>query len=103
MPITDEVGHVLSNSPKMDSDWLKSKSLQAKFHNVLENGKKLADFEEAALRIIEDTSFCGYDPLVSEQGCGKCILILLMAQWVDMKAQKSRAERMSVRDHPTLG
>ena len=26
-----------------------------------------------------------------------------MAQWVDMEAEKSRTERMSVRDHPTWG
>ena len=28
---------------------------------------------------------------------------LLMAQWVDMEAEKSRTERMSVRDHSTWG
>ena len=28
-------------------------------------------------------------------------LNLLMAQWVDMEAKKTRTERMSVRDHPT--
>ena len=27
----------------------------------------------------------------------------LMAQWIDMGAQKSRTERMLVRDHPNLG
>ena len=26
-----------------------------------------------------------------------------MTQWVDMKAEKSRTERMSLRDHPTWG
>ena len=26
-----------------------------------------------------------------------------MAQWVDMEAEKSRTERMLVRDHPTWG
>ena len=26
-----------------------------------------------------------------------------MAQWLDMEAEKSRTERMSVRDHPTWG
>ena len=26
-----------------------------------------------------------------------------MAQWVDMQAEKSRTDRMSVRDHPTWG
>ena len=26
-----------------------------------------------------------------------------MAQWVDMEAEKSRTERMSVRDHPIWG
>ena len=30
-----------------------------------------------------------------------CTLTLLMAQWVDMKAEKSRAERMAVPDHPS--
>ena len=28
-------------------------------------------------------------------------LTLLMAQWVDMEAEKSRTERMPVRGHPT--
>ena len=26
-----------------------------------------------------------------------------MAQWVEMEAEKSRTEHMSVRDHPTWG
>ena len=30
-------------------------------------------------------------------------LNLLMAKWVDIRLEKSRTERMSVRDHPTSG
>ena len=30
-------------------------------------------------------------------------LTLLMAHWVDLEAEKSRTERLSVRDHPTAG
>ena len=68
--INDGIGHVLSNSPKLDSDWFKSKSLQAKFRATLESCSTLDEFEQAAFDMLQDDSFCGDDPLIREQGKG---------------------------------
>ena len=70
MEINDGIGHVISNSPKLDSDWLKSKSLQAKFCAALESCSTLDEFEQTAFDMLQDDTFCGDDPLVSEQGNG---------------------------------
>ena len=41
--------------------------------------------------------------IVSEKDHKLWFIALLMAQWVDMEAEKSRTQRMLVRDQPTWG
>ena len=60
---------MLSNSPQLDSSWLKSQSLHARFEHALgQSYETLDEFEQAAFSILEDDTFCGNDPLVTEQG-----------------------------------
>jgi len=63
--------NVLSNSPKLNSDWLKSKSLSSKFEKVINMELSKDQLVAKLFDILEDSTTCGYDPLVAEQGGGK--------------------------------
>ena len=70
---------VLSNSPDLDSKWLKSESLSRRFKQVLQSATDDDDLEDKLFSLLEDSSTCGTDPLIAAQGGGK------IEKWIGME------------------
>lgn len=72
--VNDRNIHVLShlsNSPCLDSNWLKSKSLSTRFESILSERHSKDELITKLFEVLEDSTTCGHDPLVAEQGRGK--------------------------------
>merc|ERR1712131_482955 len=101
--IEESTVNVLSNSQKLNSDWLKSKSLSSKFEKVIDMELSKNQLVTELFAILEDSTTCGNDPLVTEQGGGKIEKFVGMENYSAIKIDSTSAEAVyGTRSHAVI-